>query len=239
MFLDKSYSTFNFFFSSVVCNLLVWGFFSPSWCSHRNNCHRLCSERLMRSLSYSKVSQKALHQWWELLKPSTIYRFMHKCSGESCEKKPNIVQDLYVGVRKAWWKNRQEDKEQAINLSHREMWRLSAGYHRWYMTYDRMIRLLHTNKHNRTNGWNSHSHLTYRESRTSLSELTHVQQRNKCTHKFTWMGTRTYWGTWFNHALLTSPPISNHGLQLARANTSEYILNISWNVENCLALRLG
>lgn len=145
---------------------------------------------------------------------------------------------MLAWVRKAWWENRHGDKEQAINLSHTEMWRLSAGYLRWYMTCDRMIRLLHTNKHNRTHGQNTHSHLTYRESRTSLSELTHVQQRNKCAHKLTCMRTRTNRGTWFNHAPLTSPPVSNHGLQLARTNTGEDILNTSWDGEYCLALML-
>lgn len=105
-----------------------------------------------------KSIQKALHKWWELLKTSMISPFMHKNSDASGEKKQNSLTCASAWVKKAWWENRQGDKEHAINLSHREMGRLSAGYHRWYMTYYRMIRLLHTNKHNRTHTGKTHTH---------------------------------------------------------------------------------
>lgn len=123
-------------------------------------------ERLMWVLSYSKTSQKASHQWWESL-------WWIRWKGTEYSSRL---------VRWREWKkhdDRQRDKEQAINLSHREMWKLSAGDRRWYMTYSGTPRLLHTNKHNRTHRLNTHSHLTYHESRTSLSELTHVQQREE------------------------------------------------------------
>lgn len=95
------------------------------------------------------------------------------------------------------------DKEHAINLSHGEMGRRSAAYHRWCMTSSPIIRLLHTNKH-------THSHLTYHESGTSL--WAHPRTTME------WMHTareRTY-----THTLIqpcsTDSTSNNHGLQPAR-----------------------